>query len=369
MTIYTCTVHNLRKWIVLSAAALLAIFSPFAHTAPALASGPGGHGCASGNLIPNCGMDQFVSVPQGQAPAGWTPFVISGGLAMDPSPDTYWGAPSLRMWSDGGTFVAGILTQVGGLTPGATYRASVGWAAPTEPDAFGRRLGIDPAGGTDPNSPNIVWGPVWRGPGRVLNDSNPGAPNIDVTAVAGGATVTVFVWVDHNYSTGANQIFIDAVGLYQDAAAPVVVPTDTPQPPAPVAAPQRAAPAAPVATKVPPPTATPTLPPPTATDTPTATLTPTQTATATITPTATATATATVTPTSTLPPRPRATVSRAGASLQVEATAAEGPPSSGLLAGGIGALSGSAVLSIGLLLRRARGSRDRSKLLQNQDRP
>jgi hypothetical protein len=28
---------------------------------------------------------------------------LSGGLAMDPSPDTFWGAPSLRMWSDGGT--------------------------------------------------------------------------------------------------------------------------------------------------------------------------------------------------------------------------------------------------------------------------
>ena len=151
---------------------------------------------------------------------------------MDPSPDTYWGAPSLRMWSDGGTFLAGIYTQVGGLTPGATYNASMGWGAPYpwQGDNFGRRLGIDPTGGTDPNSPNIVWGPMQRGPGKVLNDSNPGYPNIDVSAVARGSTVTVFVWVDHNYSTGQNQIFIDAVGLYQNADAPVVVATDTPPP-------------------------------------------------------------------------------------------------------------------------------------------
>ena len=78
------------------------LFIPFDPVASA--SGPGGHGCKEGNLIPNCGMEQFAPVPQGQAPAGWTPFVLSGSLAMDRSPDTYWGAPSLRMWSDGGTF-------------------------------------------------------------------------------------------------------------------------------------------------------------------------------------------------------------------------------------------------------------------------
>ncbi len=359
--------HKRRELIALAAVALLLLIaSPLIQTTPVRASGPGGHGCAPGNLIPNCGMDQFVSVPQGQAPAGWTPFVLSGGFAIDPSIDTYWGAPSVRMWSDGGTFVGGILTQVGGLTPGATYRASVGWGAPTEPDAFGRRLGIDPTGGTDPNSPSVVWGPTLRGPGKVLNDSNPGYPNIDVSVVAQASTVTVFVWVDHNYSTGANQIFIDAVGLYQDAAAPVVVFTDTPQP-APLAAPQRAAPVAPPVPTSLPPTATATLLPPTATDTPAPTFTPTQTATATITPTPTATATATVTPTSTLPPRPRATVSRAGASLQAVVVDPEPKSRSGLLAGGIGALSGSAVLSLGLLLRRTRRSPGRSEFPQHQD--
>ncbi len=175
--------------------------------------------------------------------------------------------------------------------------------------------------------------------------------------MAQASTVTVFVWVDHNYSTGANQIFIDAVGLYQDAAAPVVVFTDTPQP-APLAAPQRAAPVAPPVPTSLPPTATATLLPPTATDTPAPTFTPPQ----------TATATATVTPTSTLPPRPRATVSRAGASLQAVVVDPEPKSRSGLLAGGIGALSGSAVLSLGLLLRRTRRSPGRSEFRQHQDR-
>ncbi len=322
------------------------------HPSDLYASGPGGHGCAPGNLIANCGMDQFVPAAQGQVPAGWTPFVISGSLAMDPSPtDTYWGAPSLRMWSDGGTFVAGIFTQVGGLTPGATYRASIGWAAPTEPDAFGRRLGIDPTGGTDPNSPDIVWGPMRRGPGTVLNDSDPNNAhdpkkgNIDVTAVARATTVTVYVWVDHNNSTGQNEIFIDAVGLYQDAAPVVALPTDIP----PTSAPVQAVAVVATLTPLPPtatltPSATATLEP-TATETPT----PTNTPTPTMTPTPLDTPTPSVTPSSTLPPRPRAT---AAPEAPAKAPSTSTPPQ-GLLAGGLGALLGAGVLGVWMLRRRA----------------
>lgn len=314
------------------------------------ASGPGGHGCKAGNLIPNCGMDNFVPVAQGQAPAGWTPYVLRGSLAMDPSPDTYWGAPSVRMWSDGDTFTAGLYTQVGGLTPGGTYSASMGWGGPTPPeDSWGRRLGIDPTGGTDPNSPNVVWGPTLRGPGKVLNDSNPGYPNIDVSAVARGSTVTVFIWVDHSYSTGANEIFIDAVGLYQDAApvAPVATNTAIPQPT--IAAPQIAAAPTKAAPTKRPPTATPTrtnTPAPTATPAPTET--PTTTYTPTVTPTPSNTPTPTVTPSSTLPPRPRATV--APAETQVASRTAT--PSRALLFGGIGALAAAGLLSIGVFVRR-----------------
>lgn len=273
--------------------------------------------------------------------------MLAGSLAYDPSPDTFWGAPSLRMWSDGDTFVAGIWTQVGGLTPGATYYASMGWGAPAEPaDSFGRRLGIDPTGGTDPHAGTVVWGPMLRGPGKVLNDSNPGFYNIDVSAVARSTTVTVFVYVDHNYSTGQNQIFIDAVGLYLDASQPVAqAPTPTPPPatPAPVSVP----PAAPRPTATPlPPTDTPT---PTITLTPTPTATPTATHTPTITPTPTQTATPTATPTSTLPPRPTATpLPDLG-----RADVATGGPR-GLLWGGLGALGGAGLLSAALIVGRRR---------------
>jgi hypothetical protein len=311
------------------------------------------HGCDAGNLIPNCNFDAFSAHALGQVPVGWTPFVQSGSLAYQPHVDTYWGAPSLAMWSDGGTFRAGIYTQVGGVTPGATYRASMGWGAPTEPDAFGRALGIDPTGGTDPAAPTVIWGPMHRGRGALMNDK-PGYPNIDVRAAAASPTVTVFVLVDHPYSTGANQIFIDAVGLYRDESAPVQAPSETPAP-APVAAPAvpRAAPSrAPTRTASPAPTAT-TSHTPTASPMPAPTLA----ATPSVTPSATATSTLSPTQapsvTSTLPPRPRATMQ--GTEGAQMSGAGRSSRRSGLLVSGLGAIGAAGLLGLLLVVTRRQG--------------
>lgn len=294
------------------------------------------HGCDPGNLIPNCNFDTFYGNPPRQVPTGWVPFVLAGDLTYIQDVDTYWGAPSLRMWSDGGTFVAGIYTQVSGVQPGVAYKASIGWGAPNEPDAFGRRLGIDPTGGTDPNAPTVVWGPMHRGPGRFLNGPPPEV-NIDVSAVARSSTVTVFVYVDHNYSTGQNFIFIDAVSLVVDPVQPVFVPTDTPVPTRPVAAVLRPT-QRPSATPTMTPTATPTVTP-----TPTETATPSPPATPTVTPTPTATDTPSATPTSTLPPRPSGTPAPPAAT----AASSVGAATAGwLLIGGIGALAGSGLLGL-----------------------
>lgn len=310
------------------------------------------HGCDPGNLIPNCNFDTFVGSPPRQVPAGWTPFVLSGSLTFMQDVDTFWGAPSLRMWSNGDTFVAGIFTQVSGLQPGVAYKASIGWGGPNEPDAFGRRLGIDPTGGTDPTAPTVVWGPMHRGPGRFLNYPPPRL-NIDVSAVAQSPTVTVFVYVDHNYSTGDNYIFLDAVSLVVDPTQPTATPVPPPTATRPVA----------TATPRPLPSPTPTA---TATATPTATATATATSsptpTPTDTPTPTSTPTATVTPTSTLPPRPTATpgpvapLSQAQAFLlaRVSGTGRAGSAPTELLWGGIGAFGGAGLLGVGWLARRRR---------------
>ncbi|MCB0112637.1 MAG: hypothetical protein KDD84_01035 [Caldilineaceae bacterium] len=247
---------------------------------------------SNGNVIPKpvCDFDTFYGDPPRQLPNGWTAFVLSGDLTFSQHVDTFWGAPALQMWSNGGTFKAGIYTQVD-VAPGAGYRASIGWGAPNAPDHFGRQLGIDPTGGTDPNAPTVIWGPMHWGPGRLLNYTDGKGPNIDVRARAVNSRVTVFFLVDHPSSTGDNVIFVDAIALYPDESAPALpTPTDTPPPP-PTATPV-------VERAVVVPTATWT-PHPTPTETPTPTHTPTPTPTPTETPTPTPTATWTPWPTAT----------------------------------------------------------------------
>ncbi len=253
-----------------------------------------GHPCDPPNVIPRavCGFDTFYGSPPRQLPNGWTPFILAGDLTYMQDSDTFWGAPALRMWSNGGTFKAGIYTQVR-VTPGAGYRAAVFWAAPNAPDTFGRQLGIDPTGGTDPTAPTVVWGRIHWGDGRILSHNPPRPVDIDVKARAQNDLITVFFLTDHNRSTGDNFIFVDAIALYPDESAPALA-TPTPIPPT----------ATPVPTDTPPPTAT-----ATPTQTPTPTLTPTSSPTPTTTPSPTPTFTPTATPTLTPTPTPTATPS------------------------------------------------------------
>lgn len=294
--------QNIRRRfaVTLGFSLLFLQLTPFA----LLASEP----CEAPNLIPRhvCDMDNFYGSPPRQIPEGWTEFVLYGDPAFMNDPHSFFGSGTLRIWSNGGTFKAGIYTQVT-VSPGAGYRASIGWGAPNAPDHFGRQLGIDPTGGTDPNSPNIIWGPMHWGEGRILNYPADG-PNIDVRARAVSSTVTVFFVTDHPSSTGDNLIYVDVIALYPDESAPpiVVPPTDTPVP-EPVA--EQAVAEVAVAEQVVaaaqiPPTAT--LVPPTATFTPTPTDTPTPTATYTPTSTPTPTHTPTATPTATWTPWPTA---------------------------------------------------------------
>ncbi|HFD40196.1 MAG TPA: hypothetical protein ENJ31_10185 [Anaerolineae bacterium] len=236
-----------------------------------------------GNLTQNCGFDTFadhdwngkrVLIPQ-----GWGYFVLDGDLDFRPADDTYWGAPSLWLLSDGVPFTAGIYQQVQ-VTPGVVYQADAGWAAPTQPD-FERKLGLDPTGGTDPLAPTVIWGPsAWA--------VKPSWPDLTVSARATGPTMTLFVWVHHPHTYGNDWVFIDAVGLWPDTSQPAATVTPKPSP-----TPTRR-----------PPTRTPKPVPPTATETPAPTSTPTATETPSPTPTATATPTPTATPTFTLTPTP-----------------------------------------------------------------
>ena len=226
-----------RRYTVRCSAAALFLLVLILLPAPAWA-GPQ-NPCREGNLLSNCTFDDFTGSPPRQVPNGWTPFISSGDLeyrqVLGDECHSVDQPSCLIMRSNGLVFTAGLWRQVGGLQPGATYRAGIGWGAPAAPtDSFGRQLGIDPTGGTDPGSPNVVWGPKHFGDGRVLSYDGPYSavdPSIDVSAVAKGDTVTVFVLVDHTYTSGDNFIYLDMVGLRQDTSQPVVAPpTATPVP-------------------------------------------------------------------------------------------------------------------------------------------
>ena len=231
-----------------------------------------------GNLTHNCGFDHFEDQWRGekrlQVPQGWHYYILNGDIDFLPHADTYWGAPSLAIGSNGVPFTAGIYQQVQ-VTPGVVYQADAGWAAVMKPD-FERKLGLDPTGGTDPQAPSVVWGPAEWG----INSW----PDLTVSTRATGPTMTVFVWTNHQQTYGDDWIFVDAVGLWPDTSQPAATLTPTAS-----STPTRR-----------PPTRTPSPVPPT--DTPTATLLPptpmpTDTAVPTATPTSTHTPTPTITPT------------------------------------------------------------------------
>jgi hypothetical protein len=314
----------------------------------------GGSPCDPPNMLQTCGFDEFVGSPPRQVPAGWTHFVLQGDLTFDQHTDTYFGAPSLRMWSDGGTFKAGIYTHVDNVQPGVAYKASLSWGAPSPPETFGRQLGIDPTGGTDPTAGTVVWGPMYWGPGAIVNHPLGQGANIDVSAVAQADTITLFIMVDHNSSTGTNFIFIDAISLIVDPVQPAATPSPIPA---------TATPVPPTQTPLPPDTPTATERP-TETPSPIPTDTPAPLPTATPSPTATPLPTATTTPSAT--PTPTATplrlpLAKAVPSHPQDKTAAQEPSGSSpgglILILGLAALGGAGALGGVMVVLRRRLSR------------
>ena len=235
------------------------------------AQGEGDPCTEPGNLTYNCHFDK--SFPGG-VPEGWVRFDEVGNPAFDQSWDSF-APPSLRIWSDGVPFTSGIYQQVPNVTPGVAYIADIGWAAAQSgpdkaKDLIERMLGIDPLGGTDSTSPNVVW---------AGSSSKSRAPDLRVSAVAQNTTITVFVRVRVPQTHGKDEVFLDAVGLRPDPNQPTPtdtpIPTDTPVPPTDTPVPPTDTPVPPTDTPVPPtdtptllPTETPTLEP-TATHTPT----------------------------------------------------------------------------------------------------
>lgn len=277
-------------------------------------------GCP-GNRLANPGFEEGGRKTEGEGTSlsssmafGWFPWFVPGDERYNREPEfkledtdldltgnrfrAHSGRFSQKFFTSYATHTAGFLQRVA-VQPGSKATFSIWvqiytgqadgfdgsrfWSDPNEPGKYRAYVGIDPTGGTDPYSPNVVWSEptmiydVWT--------------RLSVTTAAQGDAVTVFTKGQPEFAVKHNDSFWDDACLI--VVAPTPRPTNTPQPTAtatetlvPTETPtvEPTATLSPTDTPVPtdtatpiPPTATATRRPPTATPAPTATPTPTRT--------------------------------------------------------------------------------------------
>jgi hypothetical protein len=179
------------------------------------------------NLTQNWGFEEgFKANGVG---VGWNHFVLYGNVTFANTIQYFWpgaehteGETSQLLISKT-AFSTGLYQQIGGVTVGKPYGAKAAMltlfessAPPTNDGTMQKLVGIDPYGGINPDSPQVVWSPV---------DDHDEAPWVDekVAAVAKSSTITLFVRVNClqpvSHPSLDNQVFIDAVML---AEAPTV---------------------------------------------------------------------------------------------------------------------------------------------------
>jgi hypothetical protein len=235
------------------------------------------------NLLHNAAMDPGRDTQFGSVVDAWEPFVFSGT-----PPQFRWvnnegiyRSQSQQIFSTN-VFDAGIYQVVHNLQPGTYYWFRLGWAPAAksydgpnvESSAVGRKVGVDPFGGTDPKSPNVIWGPDYFGDIKGLN-----RPQLILLFAARSPDVTIFMRaIAREGSGGENRVWFNAPCMEARPdllTATPLPPTATPVPPTATARPtQTRAPATKVAAA---PSPTNTLPPVADTPTPSATATPTTT--------------------------------------------------------------------------------------------
>jgi hypothetical protein len=270
------------------------------------------------NLVQNCQFNDQMN--------GWNTFVEAGGPTFSiehdfPACDSP-KCPAFRAYATD-WFIGGVYQQVTNVVPGATYWANVVWMvfhpAGAIDGTVGRRIGIDPTGGTDPKSSSIVWSQeVWK---SFANCSYKICRELQVEAVAQNTTITLFVRIEDTWKNKRDEFsfvpaeyfgqgesfWIDDVGMIPLGDVAVVLPTATSAVPTDTPVPPTEAPAAVADTPEPAPDTPvpPTEAPAPATDTPTVEVVQAPTATATATPTRLPTITPTLEPTFEPTPTPR----------------------------------------------------------------
>ena len=214
--------RNLILRITVIAAVATAFVTTFASTATQTAA-------QGTNLLVNPGMLKPY-VGQGAsdqtAPNGWSLWFTGSPVTSFPDNDIYGAYGGRQSWNirrSWVAFTAGGYQQVSGIAIGSTIHATT-WAqsytcndqvhscigadhkhhSDTTSGAV-VRVGIDPSGGTNPSSGQIVWSPnvsafdVWT--------------NLTVDAINCNATVTIFLYTTQSAGMFINSVYFDNATL------------------------------------------------------------------------------------------------------------------------------------------------------------
>jgi len=239
------TMAKARIWLSVGLAALVALGA-------LLSAGQPAHAQDTTNLLVNGGLENPYygqGAPTRTAPNGWSLWVGAGAPEAFPHTDKVQvldGEVSWNIKQGYAVFTVAGYQRVSGLTPGESVKLTAyGWVYTCNdtttsciiPDFPYRRsdtaagaslkVGIDPTGGTDPLSPNVVW-------------SGSAAPydqwaELTVTVQARGDSVTVFLYATQSAGLALNNVYWDKVSLVRATGgavtrpAPAEVPFVTPQ--------------------------------------------------------------------------------------------------------------------------------------------
>lgn len=185
-----------------------------------------------GNLIRNGSMGPAHHItPFGTVVDNWDPFVMSANApqfqwvsneAIDPG-------GSQQIFSTD-TFDAGVMQTVKKLKPNMVYMVRLGYSLAAKSfngpnvrvNTIGRKIGVDVTGGTDPNSPNVIWGPDLFDGKAALN-----RPEMQMVFVAKSNQATIFLRaIAKEGGNGENRVWFDAICM---EARPDISPNDVTQ--------------------------------------------------------------------------------------------------------------------------------------------
>lgn len=240
-------------------ALFLSVLTPIIAPALIVRAFPDNCGLNPSNLFRNGSMAPGHDTPFGVVAQDWEPFVIKGSPRFEWVDNEKWDANGAQyFWSDSVPFDAGIYQTVGGLQPNNYYRFRIGYShARLDPGnaqnevhpSMGRQVGVDPFGGTDPKSPNVIWGPALFNSGAGMNP-----PDLTMTFAARADKATMYFRGLFTGASGRAKVWFDVACMEFASDLPTATapaPTATPVPPTATARP--AALRAPsTATKIPP---------------------------------------------------------------------------------------------------------------------